>query len=401
MCCELETQAFIDKRLTRRFAPHSSRYTCRSDDPEDEKEILLSNGQFFGEISLLMEVRRTTSVQAKTICEVNVLVQEIFEEILRESPDFAEEMKMLIVKRKVENFQKLHHEVASLEEREIIEDAVTEAIESRQLSLGGAEHHDYDVEEEDFDEDGYMGNELGLDNLINKAKEGGSSPKTSSTPAQSLSLTTMGVGLVISRSESPRNSGRDSEPRSGRERTSSSGSIGRGRKKSIEMTLGNLDLSAGGLGLAEEMEEMVESACSSGRRGSISTLLNSAALRRVESGKSVQDAADINLSETREKKSGAPRERRTSQVNLTTRPDDIVPDHTALAAGGMRLTINQTIQTRPGLGARQGTRGDFFSTIAAEEFVSNEDVVSQQLGLLQERIDKIYAMLTTKLGRVR
>ncbi|GMI28185.1 hypothetical protein TeGR_g1413 [Tetraparma gracilis] len=61
----------------------------------EEESVLLRRGQFFGEVSLLMETRRTTSVQARTVTELNVLVQEVFEEILRESPEFAEEMKNL------------------------------------------------------------------------------------------------------------------------------------------------------------------------------------------------------------------------------------------------------------------------------------------------------------------
>jgi hypothetical protein len=41
--------------------------------------ILLRNGSFFGEIALVMECRRTCSVRARTICEVNVLQQKEFE----------------------------------------------------------------------------------------------------------------------------------------------------------------------------------------------------------------------------------------------------------------------------------------------------------------------------------
>ena len=61
---------------------------------------------------------------------------------------------------------------------------------------------------------------------------------------------------------------------------------------------------------------------------------------------------------------------------------------------------------------RQGTRADFYSTLNSlqyqrednmneEDYIDDSDIVSQQLSLLQERIDKIYAILTTKLGRVR
>ena len=61
---------------------------------------------------------------------------------------------------------------------------------------------------------------------------------------------------------------------------------------------------------------------------------------------------------------------------------------------------------------RQGTRADFYNVLSGLQLARGdemgegeenlgEDIVSQQLSLLQERIDKIYAMLTTKLGRLR
>ncbi|GMH85024.1 hypothetical protein TL16_g10099 [Triparma laevis f. inornata] len=100
----------------------------------EKESIYLHRGNFFGEVSLLMETRRTTSVQAKTICELNVLVQEVFEEILRESPEFAEEMKHLVMERAMHNAQRAPGED---DERdglaEHIEAQVTDAIESRQL----------------------------------------------------------------------------------------------------------------------------------------------------------------------------------------------------------------------------------------------------------------------------
>lgn len=64
--------------------------------------ILLRKGSFFGEIALIMESRRTCSVQSKTICEVNVLEQETFDSILRAHPDFARKMNELVVSRQLE-----------------------------------------------------------------------------------------------------------------------------------------------------------------------------------------------------------------------------------------------------------------------------------------------------------
>mmetsp|Transcript_23868 Transcript_23868/g.27496 ORF Transcript_23868/g.27496 Transcript_23868/m.27496 type:complete len:804 (+) Transcript_23868:145-2556(+) len=64
--------------------------------------IFLKNGSFFGEIALVMEKRRTCSVKAKTVCEVNVLQQQAFDTILRERPDFARRMNELVVARQLE-----------------------------------------------------------------------------------------------------------------------------------------------------------------------------------------------------------------------------------------------------------------------------------------------------------
>jgi len=73
--------------------------------PEKRKDaniILLRSGSFFGEIALVMEVRRTCSVMAKTVCEINILMQRTFDDILREHPDFARKMNELVVARQLE-----------------------------------------------------------------------------------------------------------------------------------------------------------------------------------------------------------------------------------------------------------------------------------------------------------
>ena len=78
----------------------------RDDLPSDKRaaanQILLRSGSFFGEIALVMEVRRTCSVQARTVCEINILLQRTFDDILREHPDFAKKMNELVVARQLE-----------------------------------------------------------------------------------------------------------------------------------------------------------------------------------------------------------------------------------------------------------------------------------------------------------
>ncbi len=64
--------------------------------------IFLCNGSFFGEIALIMETRRTCSVQARTICETNILRQNTFDTILKQNPDFARSMNELVVARQLE-----------------------------------------------------------------------------------------------------------------------------------------------------------------------------------------------------------------------------------------------------------------------------------------------------------
>jgi len=277
-------------------------------DVESEKEILLSNGQFFGEISLLMEVRRTTSVQAKTICEVNVLVQEVFEEILRESPDFADEMKTLIVKRKIENFKKLHNTHASMEERELIEDAVNEAIESRQLMIG-----DY-AERGDEEDDAHS-----LPGVV---------------PDTSHKQTSLPVRLSQA-----------------------------GRTPS-GIALNNM----GGTGFMKEHKMQLEAH-------------SEEHLQPINEGKSSSNIAVSPTSKLR-----------SAMIVSPTNPNINNNNH-------QQQQVEQAHFSRDMSSHRQGTSRDMYEVAMNE--LNNDDVVSQQLGLLQERIDKIYAMLTTKLGRVR
>ena len=76
----------------------------------DAPKILLENGSFFGEIALVMEVRRTSSVQARTVCEVNILQQDAFDAILLDNPHFARRMNELVVARQLDSCMARSHQ---------------------------------------------------------------------------------------------------------------------------------------------------------------------------------------------------------------------------------------------------------------------------------------------------
>ncbi|KAF0686235.1 Aste57867_21940 [Aphanomyces stellatus] len=65
--------------------------------------IILHDGDFFGETALVAEVRRTNTVVAVTICDLNVLSKQAFNEILAEYPDFGAKMKQSVVSRQLAN----------------------------------------------------------------------------------------------------------------------------------------------------------------------------------------------------------------------------------------------------------------------------------------------------------
>lgn len=106
-------------------------------------EILLRNGSFFGEIALVMEVRRTCSVQARTVCEVNVLQQAAFDSVLRENPHFARRINELVVARQLDsslarsNVKGVDFQISTADlERavEVMEKNMKAGLERRQLS---------------------------------------------------------------------------------------------------------------------------------------------------------------------------------------------------------------------------------------------------------------------------
>lgn len=68
-----------------------------------EKRIYLRDGNFFGETALVIDVRRTNTVKAVSICDLNVLNKSAFNEIVAEYPEFGERMKRTVIKRQLDN----------------------------------------------------------------------------------------------------------------------------------------------------------------------------------------------------------------------------------------------------------------------------------------------------------
>jgi len=79
----------------------------------------LSDGQFFGEIALLLSMPRTASIIAKGYCDLYSLDKETFERILGRYPVFAETIKELAETRRDEiNSAKLKKEKANKDDEE-------------------------------------------------------------------------------------------------------------------------------------------------------------------------------------------------------------------------------------------------------------------------------------------
>ncbi|OQR89400.1 Voltage-gated Ion Channel (VIC) Superfamily [Thraustotheca clavata] len=64
-------------------------------------DIVLKEGSFFGEIGLLMEIERTRTVVAQTICELGVLSKANFNRVMNQFPAFAIEIAKLMLQRKL------------------------------------------------------------------------------------------------------------------------------------------------------------------------------------------------------------------------------------------------------------------------------------------------------------
>lgn len=72
-------------------------------DGDQEKRVYLRDGNFFGETALVIDVRRTNTVKAVNICDLNVLSKRAFNEIAAEYPEFGERMKRTVIKRQLDN----------------------------------------------------------------------------------------------------------------------------------------------------------------------------------------------------------------------------------------------------------------------------------------------------------
>ncbi|RHY12912.1 hypothetical protein DYB36_004167 [Aphanomyces astaci] len=62
-------------------------------------DVVLLEGSFFGEMGLLMEVERTRTVVAGSICELGVLSKKDFTLVMKQFPSFANEIKRLMAER--------------------------------------------------------------------------------------------------------------------------------------------------------------------------------------------------------------------------------------------------------------------------------------------------------------
>ncbi|KDO20500.1 hypothetical protein SPRG_14258 [Saprolegnia parasitica CBS 223.65] len=87
--------------------------------PETAPRILLKDGAFFGETALVVEVRRTTSVQSVTVTDLNVLNKQAFDEIVAEFPDFFQKMKRIVIQRQMDNMHISNDADKAVIEREL------------------------------------------------------------------------------------------------------------------------------------------------------------------------------------------------------------------------------------------------------------------------------------------
>jgi len=64
-----------------------------------ERHTKLEDGEYFGDLSLLLGEKRTASVRTLTYCEVFLLTRDDFERIRREYPKFREVLKKMSSER--------------------------------------------------------------------------------------------------------------------------------------------------------------------------------------------------------------------------------------------------------------------------------------------------------------
>jgi len=306
----------------------------------EDESIFLRRGNFFGEVSLLMETRRTTSVQARTVTELNVLVQEVFEEILRESPEFANEMKNLVLERKLHNASTTKkrdggdekvdknsglHTVSLGTTATQIEAAVVDAIESRQLLINM--RHAANFDEGDYD-DAELSVERAQEKAKREAEEMGDDPIMSSVRSNTRSSFIKPIQDQIDKEEAE----------------NKKANLMARRENSKDRSI------------KEEKQEDEELASPA-----------------VEAG-------------------GASPEKQLSSGAVAAR-------------GGSNPRVNPHRMNSQGHALRSLDSSRSFSTdnpdASDPQREAMQDLISMQIATLQERTDKVFAMLTTKLGRVR
>ena len=78
-------------------------FICRGEvqvlDSNNEVVSELKEGNFFGEIGLLMSTERTATVKAKTSCDLFTLSKPVFGRILRDHPQFADNIMRIAKER--------------------------------------------------------------------------------------------------------------------------------------------------------------------------------------------------------------------------------------------------------------------------------------------------------------
>lgn len=99
-----------------------------------EKRIYLRDGNFFGETALVIDVRRTNTVKAVSICDLNVLNKSAFNEIVAEYPEFGERMKRTVIKRQLDNMN-IQSPVEKMKVQNQLNLVVEKSLKQRRMSV--------------------------------------------------------------------------------------------------------------------------------------------------------------------------------------------------------------------------------------------------------------------------
>ncbi|DAZ97398.1 TPA: hypothetical protein N0F65_011282, partial [Lagenidium giganteum] len=99
-----------------------------------DKRIYLRDGNFFGETALVIDVRRTNTVRAVNICDLNVLSKTSFNEIVAEYPEFGERMKRTVIKRQLDNMN-IQSPVEKMKIQNQLNMVVEKSLKARRMSV--------------------------------------------------------------------------------------------------------------------------------------------------------------------------------------------------------------------------------------------------------------------------